>query len=167
MNKVLVINPYNSDQVELLNEFETSNNTVKSYKDSNYKTTMTKKEYIELQRKSNEVNHEIAIESEGKIKEVCYISGVKDIKHCTLSFKTSNNSPVSKKIIKLGTDYAFNTIGMETVFINVDNNNQKLMRQLEDLNFINLGEEEDKTTYLIEKEEKNIGSMQSEHNQKF
>ena len=61
----------------------------------------------------------------------------------------------------------FNTIGMETVFINVDNNNQKLMRQLEDLNFINLGEEEDKTTYLIEKEEKNIGSMQSEHNQKF
>ena len=123
---------------------------------------MSEKEYQELQRKSNEIEQEIINEQDGKVIEKCYLSGVRDIKQCTLSFE-NNNKNVSKKLLKIGIDYAFNTLGMETLFVNTEQDNQKLIKQLEELDFINLGEVKGKTTYLKEKNDKEIGSMKSEH----
>ena len=69
-------------------------------------------------------------------------------------------------MFNIGIDYAFNTLNMETIFINTNDENQKLIKLLEENDFINLGEVKGKTTYLKEKNEKEIGSIKSEHNKK-
>ena len=166
MNKVLIINPIKREDIELLNKFDEENNVVTSKEIHTKNTTMSEKEYRELQRKSNEIEQQLAIEQNGTISEICYISGVKDIKQCTLSFESKNKS-VSKKILKAGINYAFNTIGMETIFINVDTDNQKLIKLLDNEGFINIGEVKGKNTFLKEKEIIEIGSMKSEHNKKY
>ena len=143
-----------------LNEFD--NSIVTSKEKQKKQALMSEKEYQELQRKSNEIEQEIINEQDGKVIEKCYLSGVRDIKQCTLSFE-NNNKNVSKKLLKTGIDYAFNTLGMETLFVNTEQDNQKLIKQLEELDFINLGEVKRKTTYLKEKNDKEIGSMKSEH----
>ncbi len=159
MNKILIIDPNKMDGVKL-NEFD--NSIVTSKEKQKKQALMSEKEYQELQRKSNEIEQEIINEQDGKVIEKCYLSGVRDIKQCTLSFE-NNNKNVSKKLLKTGIDYAFNTLGMETLFVNTEQDNQKLIKQLEELDFINLGEVKGKTTYLKEKNEKEIGSMKSEH----
>ena len=163
LNKILIINPDKMDSINLINKFDKDN--ICTSQEGKNETSMSEKEYHELQRKGNEIEHQIINEQDGKVKEICYVSGVKDIKQCTLSFETQNNN-VSKKILKAGIDYAFDTIGMETIFINVAKDNQKFIKLLEEQEFINLGEVKGKTTYLKEKVEKEIGSMKSEHNQK-
>ena len=159
MNKILIIDPNKMDGVKL-NEFD--NSIVTSKEKQKKQALMSEKEYQELQRKSNEIEQEIINEQDGKVIEKCYLSGVRDIKQCTLSFE-NNNKNVSKKLLKTGIDYAFNTLGMETLFVNTEQDNQKLIKQLEELDFINLGEVKGKTTYLKEKNDKEIGSMKSEH----
>ena len=159
MNKILIIDPNKMDGVKL-NEFD--NSIVTSKEKQKKQALMSEKEYQELQRKSNEIEQEIINEQDGKVIEKCYLSGVRDIKQCTLSFE-NNNKNVSKKLLKIGIDYAFNTLGMETLFVNTEQDNQKLIKQLEELDFINLGEVKGKTTYLKEKNDKEIGSMKSEH----
>ena len=163
MNKILIINPEKMGSIKLINEFD-KNNIITS-QEGKKETSMSEEEYRELQKKGNEVEHQLINEQDGKTVEICYISGVRDIKQCTLSFKTTKNI-VSKKMLKYGIDYAFNTIGMETIFINVDKDNQKIIKLLEEQDFINLGEVKGKTTYLKEKIDKEIGSMKSEYYQK-
>ena len=163
MNKILIINPDKMDKIKLLDEFD--NNIVATKEIPKRETFVSEKEYQELQRKSNEIYHEIVNEKDGVAVETCYLLGERDIKHCNLSFK-SNNNTISKKLINTGIDYAFNSLGMETIFVNIEPNNQKLIKQLEELDFINLGEVKGKTTYLKEKDEIEIGSMKSEHNKK-
>ena len=162
MNKILIIDPNKMDGVKL-NEFD--NSIVTSKEKQKKQALMSEKEYQELQRKSNEIEQEIINEQDGKVIEKCYLSGVRDIKQCTLSFE-NNNKNVSKKLLKIGIEYAFNTLGMETLFVNTEQDNQKLIKQLEELDFINLGEVKGKITYLKEKDEIEIGSMKSEHNKK-
>ena len=159
LNRILIIDPNKMDGVKL-NEFD--NSIVTSKEKQKKQALMSEKEYQELQRKSNEIEQEIINEQDGKVIEKCYLSGVRDIKQCTLSFE-NNNKNVSKKLLKTGIDYAFNTLGMETLFVNIEQDNQKLIKQLEELDFINLGEVKRKTTYLKEKNDKEIGSMKSEH----
>ena len=159
LNRILIIDPNKMDGVKL-NEFD--NSIVTSKEKQKKQALMSEKEYQELQRKSNEIEQEIINEQDGKVIEKCYLSGVRDIKQCTLSFE-NNNKNVSKKLLKIGIDYAFNTLGMETLFVNTEQDNQKLIKQLEELDFINLGEVKGKTTYLKEKNDKEIGSMKSEH----
>ena len=155
----MIIDSNKMDGVKL-NEFD--NSIVTSKEKQKKQALMSEKEYQELQRKSNEIEQEIINEQDGKVIEKCYLSGVRDIKQCTLSFE-NNNKNVSKKLLKTGIDYAFNTLGMETLFVNIEQDNQKLIKQLEELDFINLGEVKGKTTYLKEKNDKEIGSMKSEH----
>ena len=163
MNKILIINPDKMDSINLLNKFDKEN--IFTSQEGKKETLMSEEEYHELQKKGNEIDHQIINEQDGDVKEICYISGVKDIKQCTLSFETQNGN-ISKKILNAGIDYAFNTIGMETIFIKVEQDNQKLIKLLEEQEFINIGEVKGKTTYLKEKQEKEIGSMKSEHNKK-
>ena len=125
---------------------------------------MSEEEYKELQRRSNEIEHQLVIEHDNKTKETCFISGLKDIKQATLSF--DDKKSISKKIVTEGLDYSFNNLGMETIFINIEQDNQKLIKILNSLDFINIGEVEGKLTYLKEKDNKEIGSMKSEHSKK-
>ena len=160
MNKILIINPNKMDGVKL-NVFD--NSLVTSQEKNKRETSMSEKEYQELQRRSNEIEHKIVNEQDGKVIEICYLSGEKDIKQCRLSFETDNKI-VSKKLLNKSIDYAFNSLGMETIFVNIEPDNQKLKKQLEELEFINLGEVKGKETYLKEKIDKEIGSMKSELN---
>ena len=165
MKKVLVIKKDNLEDIKLINKYDKYDNVITSIDEETKKAVMSEEEYKELQRKSNEIEHELVIEHENKTKEVCYISGLKDIKQATLTFSDLKN--ISKKIVSEGADYALNTLGMETIFINTEKDNQKLTKLLNDLNFINIGEVDGKTTYLKEKEDKEIGSMQSEHRKRI
>lgn len=160
MNKILIINPNKMDKIKLLDEFD--NSIIASKEKPKRETYMSEKEYQELQRKSNEVHHMLVTEKDGKIIETCYLSGVKDIKQCNISFETTNET-ISKKLLKAGIDYAFENLGMETLFVEAEKDNQKLIKLLEELEFIDLGEEKGKNTFLKEKIEKEIGSMKSEH----
>ena len=92
MNKILIIDPNKMDGVKL-NEFD--NSIVTSKEKQKKQAIMSEKEYQELQRRSNEIEQELVNEQDGKVTEICYISGVKDIKQCTLSFET-NNKNISK-----------------------------------------------------------------------
>lgn len=156
MNKVLVINPTELERVSLINY---ENDNVVNSSNKGLSAQITSKDVKELQRKANEVERELLFEDKG----VCYISGEKDIKQCTISFGMQENCNVTKRMIKYSMDYAFETLGMETIFIKQKENDQKLEKILETLDFINLGEVDGNNVYLKEKTEKEIVQITSNH----
>ena len=63
-----------------------------------------------------------------------------------------------KKIIEQVTNYVFNVLGMEQLFISTKPEDLNIIKTLEELDFISLGEESGNIIYLKDKEEeKEIG----------
>ena len=76
--------------------------------------------------------------SDGNIIDYCHIHGEKDIKTCTITFYPLKNKNMKRKLPSLVADFAINTLGLEEVFIDVDENDKSMIKYLETfLPFVN------------------------------
>jgi hypothetical protein len=153
--RLFLVNPYNNTHLKLIDEFETENeistNTSK-YLDS-LKDKLTEQEYLNRKRLSNDIEESLFIEVNNKIKDSCHIQGVKDIKTCTITFAPIKTKLRNRRLITLATDYAFNNLGSEEVFIKVIKDDKNMIENLIARGFESLGEEDGVLVFLKEQED--------------
>lgn len=151
--KLFLIDPYNSEHLRLIDEFEKNNNIETGIKELllNDIKDISKEEYDDYKKESNDIHTSLFIEESSKIKDICYIHGVKDRKSCTITFPPLN-AKFKRRLIYISTDYALNSLGMEDAFISLPSIDKQLSTSLELMGYENLGEEQGKYLYLKEKE---------------
>ena len=155
IEKLFLLDPYNDKHVNMIKEFEKENDMYKiSEVIGTLHSSISKDEFIQKQKNSNEINENLFIEKSSKIIDCCLIQGEKDIKTCRISFYPIKTKPVKRKLAMYASNYALNSLGMEEVFINVDKEDKYMINYLDSLGYENLGEENNKILYLTEKEEK-------------
>ena len=156
--RLFLVDPYNQSHLDKINNFE-KNNEVKT-QTSDYLNTLSnsisKETYQERKKVSNDIEESIFIEKDGNIIDYCHIHGEKDIKTCTITFYPLKNKNMKRKLPSLVADFAINTLGLEEVFIDVDENDKSMIKYLETHGFESLGLENGKIMYLKENEEKDM-----------
>ena len=154
LERLFLADPFNDAHIEKFEEFE-NNNSLKT-KPSLYlkkiRSTYNKEAYLEQQKKSNEIIELLFIEKDNKIKDYCHIHGEKDIKSCRMSF-AKLDSTLKRKLLPLATNYAFNALEMQEVFLLVEKEDKNMIDNLTNSSFESLGEEKGELVFLKEKEE--------------
>ena len=153
MTKLCIVNPFKEDDFKLLEKFEEDNSIktkVYSYLKS-IKQTMSKEEYTTNQKNYNDVIQGIYIKDGNYIKDCCFLEGQKDIRKCTISFSPLRKNLKKRLLLSAVTDYALNTLNMEEVFISLEKEDIKTLKQLEENNYENIGEVNGCLIYLKEK----------------
>lgn len=154
--RFFIADPYNDDHIKLIADFEEKNgiNSVTSMALNNISQTKTKEDYIKEKKESNEINQILFLEEENHITDLCHIQAEKDMKLCRVFFTPITIMGRNRKIVSLVTDYVFDVLGMEDVFITVPAGeaDRVLIENLESKGFENLGEDNGNITYLKEKE---------------
>lgn len=152
--RLFLLDPYNDTHLDKLTTFETENNMID--KPSNYikkvRETTSKEDYYNPNK--NELDEIIFTEKTGKITDACYIHGERDIKTCRITPLNINNKNKRRHLPELATNYALSTLGMEEVFVSIEEENQSMINYLELKGFENLGEDNGNVLLLKEKEEK-------------
>ena len=152
--RFFIADPYNDEHIRLIAEFEEANGitTVTSTLLRNIRQTRTEEKYKEEVKDSNEIHQSLFLQDEEAITDSCHIQAEKDMKSCRIFF-----APIStgrnRKLIPLATDYAFDVLGMEDVFVTVTtgSTDRTLAENLEINGYENLGENEGNIMYLKEK----------------
>lgn len=156
IERLFLLDPYNDKHLEKIILFEEENNMLD--KPSNYikriKETTSKEEYIENNKNKNEIDEIIFTEKDNKMTDCCHIHGEKDIKTCRITPLNILNKNKRRHLPELAADYALSTLGMEEVFIFVEEGNHGMVNYFELKGFERLGEEDGSILFLKEKEEK-------------
>jgi hypothetical protein len=153
--RFFIADPYNDEHIRLIAAFEEANGitTVTSTLLRNIRQTRTEEKYKEEVKDSNEIHQSLFLQDEEVITDSCHIQAEKDMKSCRIFF-----APIStgrnRKLISLATDYAFDVLGMEDVFVTISSSatDHELVENLELNGFENLGENDGNIMYLKEKE---------------
>ena len=142
--KLFPIDPTNLQQIELMESYERAN-------DIGTPIGTFSRQQQEEQNSQNDISLELVLEEKSKVEDICHIQGVKDMKSCTITFIKKEKK--NRKIYKLATNYALNTLGMEEVFIKIDPEDDKMLQYFESNDFECLGDEKGSIIYLKEREE--------------
>lgn len=153
--RFFIADPYNDEHIRLIAAFEEANGitTVTSTLLRNIRQTRTEEKYKEEVKESNEIHQSLFLQDEEVITDSCHIQAEKDMKSCRIFF-----APIStgrnRKLIPLATDYAFDVLGMEDVFVtvNASGSEQELAENLEHNGYESLGENDGNIMYLKEKQ---------------
>lgn len=137
--RLFPIDPKNIKHIELIDEYA---------KEQGYSTPIGTIKPKEID--NNDISMELVLEENKKVKDICHIQGVKDIKQCTISLRSKNVK--KRKIIPLATTYALEVLGMEEVFINAQKDDKKMLDYLTDINYECLGDERGNIVFLKEKD---------------
>ena len=89
-----------------------------------------------------------------KLEDTYTINGAefkRDIRKCTISFSPLRKNLKKRFLLSAVTDYALNTLNMEEVFISLEKEDLKTLKQLEQNNYENIGEVNGCLIYLKEK----------------
>lgn len=158
--RFFIADPYNETHINLFDEFEKKNQI--TTKTSTYlneiKTKYTKEEYEIAKKSKNEIEQSLFLlenntTEEPNIIDSCHIMGEKDRKICYIYFAPLQNNYKSRRLVSLATDYIFNSLGMEEVFVSAQTEDKRLTTNLEQAGYSSLGEENNVCTYLKEKED--------------
>ena len=154
MERLYILDPYDNNHIKLLSDYENENNisTKSLEKLLKARETLSKEEYQELRKKSNDVEISLFLEELDKIKDLCFIQGEKDRKTCKLFFSPVLPKTKTRKLLNLATDFALNTLGMESVFVLTDKNDKLMHDRLENIGYESLGLEDNLIIYLKEQE---------------
>ena len=114
--------------------------------------SLSKEEYQELKKNINDIEMSLILEESGTIKDLCFIQGEKDIKTCKLFFTPIVPKTKTRKLLNLATDFALNTLGMESVFVLTNKEDKVMHTSLENRGYESLGVEGDSIIYLKEQE---------------
>lgn len=137
--RLFPIDPKNLNHIELIDEYA---------KEQGYSTPIGTIKTKEID--NNDISMELVLEENKKVKDICHIQGVKDIKQCTISLRSKNIK--KRKIIPLATTYALEVLGMEEVFINAQKEDKKMLEYLTDINYECLGDDRGSIVFLKEKD---------------
>ena len=151
--RFFIADPYNDEHIRLITDFEETNGitTVTSTLLKNIRQTRTEEKYKEEVKKSNEIHQSLFLQNEENITDTCHVQAEKDMKSCRIFFAPINMR--SRRLVPLATDYAFEVLGMEDVFVTVDGStDHELIENLELNGFENLGENDGNIMYLKEKQ---------------
>ena len=151
--RFFIADPYNDEHIRLIAAFEEANGitTVTSTLLRNIRQTRTEEKYKEEVKDSNEIHQSLFLQDEEVITDSCHIQAEKDMKSCRIFF-----APIStgrnRKLIPLATDYAFDVLGMEDVFVTISSGStdHELKENLELNGFEILGEIVGNVMYLKE-----------------
>lgn len=153
MNKnYFVVNPYNNDDLTKIINFEKDIDKVfvsKSLEET--KTSMTEEQYNNLKKTNNTITIDFCLKENNQVKDMCHIVGEKDIKTCYVSLAPIKGK--RKKLIEQVTDYIFNTLNMEQLFITIKKEDSTIIKTLLEEDFESLGEENNQLLFLKDKEE--------------
>ena len=151
--RFFIADPYNDEHIRLIANFEENNGitTVTSTLLRNIRQTRTEDKYKEEVKQSNEIHQSLFLQDDEKITDTCHVQAEKDMKSCRIFFAPVNMR--SRRLVPLATDYAFEVLGMEDVFVTVDGStDHELIENLELNGFENLGENDGNIMYLKEKQ---------------
>ena len=154
MEKLYILNPYNQNHINLLMDYEQENKvSTKSLETIlRIRETLTEEEYKELKRTANEIEMSLFTEESGKIKDLCFIQGENDMRTCKLFFSPTPDKVRTRKLLNLATDFALNTVGMESVFVITQADDKIMHANLENCGYESLGLEKGSIIYLKERE---------------
>lgn len=154
MERLYILNPYDKNHINLLMNYEKENNVSTKSLEMLLKVreTLSEEEYNELRKKSNDIELSIIIEELGKIKDLCLIQGEKDRKICKLFFSPMTPKTKNRKLLDLASDFALNTLNMESVFVITNETDKTIHACLEEKGYECLGLENDSIIYLKEQE---------------
>lgn len=153
--RFFIADPYNDEHIRLIADFEETNGitTVTSTLLRNIRQTRTEEKYKEEVKASNEIHQSLFLQDDETITDSCHVQAEKDMKSCRIFFAPISGSR-NRKLVPLATDYAFDVLGMEDVFVTVasGSTDRELMENLELNGFENLGENDGNIMYLKEKQ---------------
>ena len=153
--RFFIADPYNDEHIKLIANFEEINGitTVTSTLLRNIRQTRTEEKYKQEVKESNEIHQSLFLQDESDITDTCHVQAEKDMKSCRIFFAPIPSTK-NRKLVTLATDYAFEVLGMEDVFVTVatGGSDRLLIENLEQKGFENLGEDNGTITYLKEKE---------------
>lgn len=154
IERLFLLDPYNDSHLEKITSFENENNITDKISDyiKTLRQTTSKEEYYNSNK--NEINEIIFTEKTNRITDCCYISGVKDRKQCKITPLNINNKSKKRHLIDLAATYSLDTLGMEDVFVSIDESDHNMINYLELKGFENLGDDNGGILLLKEKEEK-------------
>lgn len=154
MDRLYILNPYDKNHINLLMSYEKENSiSTKSLEVlGSLSEKITEEEYLELKKKSNDIEMSLFIEEAGKVKDLCFIQGEKDRKTCKLYFTPVTPRTKTRKLLNLATDFALNTLGMESVFVITTREDKTMHANLEGKGYECLGLENNSVIYLKEQE---------------
>lgn len=146
---LLVANPYNKEQLEMIAAFESENDLGNSLtlRLQEISGCYSKEEYDQIIRGSNEVEQHLLLHEDGKIVDCCSLNAYRDIKSCYLSLPPSKKISRSKKMLALATKHAF-SLGMLEIFATANAYDRALHELLEIDGYENLGEENGITSFV-------------------
>ncbi len=152
--KFFIADPFNDEHLALYTKYDADHgiNTKSTAYMLELRKQTTKAEYETLSKKNNEFTQSLFLQDGSKIKDSCYIKGEKDIKTCNITFVPVTFKTKNRRLLSLATDYAFNVLGMEEVFVSISPNDNHLEENLALNGFENIGELNGYKTYLKEKE---------------
>ena len=153
--RFFIADPYNDEHIRMIAAFEEANGitTVTSTLLRDIRQTRIEDKYKEEVKESNEIHQSLFLQEEDSITDTCHIQAEKDMKSCRIFFAPISSGR-NRKLIPLATDYAFDVLGMEDVFVALSSSGteQELAENLENNGYENLGENEGSILYLKEKQ---------------
>ena len=154
IERLFLLDPYNDKHLEKMIVFEQENNMTDKPSDyiKKLRETTSKQEFYSPDK--NEIEEIIFTEKNNKITDCCYIHGEKDTKKCKITPLDINNKNKRRHLPELAATYSLDTLGMEEVFIKVNEDDNNMITYLELKGFENLGEESGSIILLKESEEK-------------
>lgn len=156
IERLFLLDPYNDMHLHMIKTFESNNELPEKISEEikKIRESLSKEEYLSSKRANNEVQEILFIEKDSKITDCCHIQEEKDIKACKIIPLTIKNKEKKRRLPSLAADYALNTLGIEEVFIDIDENDKTMQDYLKLKGFEDLGLENGKLIYLKEREEK-------------
>lgn len=146
---LLVANPYDEKQLEMIESFELENDLGKglSLRLREIANRYSKKEYEERLWTGNEVEEYLFLCEDNNMIDYCLLNAYRDIKSCYLSFELSKKISISKNLLSLATEYAFG-LGMVEIFATASAYDYALHEALNIDGYENLGEENGITSFV-------------------
>ena len=163
--ELIVVNPFNKEHLDYIRNYEEENEI--ETKTGIYLqkiNKMNEEEFLEKKRNSNEIEESLLLKKDNIIKDSCHIEGEKDRKVCRISFSPIKTKLRNRRLITLAIDYSFNVLGMEDIFVKINENDKNMIENLEISGFENLGREKCDIIYLKENEERKYNKGQYHEN---
>ncbi len=150
---LMIASPYDNDCLNMIANYEKSNNLDGTITKQLIRIRAVTEEsmYEKSNMTSNEINQFIFLRDGNKLVAGCHFQGYRDLRDAYLSILPSTSSRMTANLLQYATTYAFESLGMEQVFAEIDNHDEKNATALIDANFESLGPDGKKTQFMIEK----------------
>lgn len=152
IKKAFFLDPYNEDivkEIALLGKaYNSDDSNVIDF--LNKAKALSREEYLKRKKESNEIEEVLYTIEDSRIKDYCHIYGEKDRKICTITFPISGIK--RKNAVSKFVNCAQHDLGIKEVFIKVNASDRNLIKNLDDLGYESLGEDNGTIVYLKEEE---------------